>query len=1205
MVLSAPLELVISILILWYLVGWEALTGAGMFFCLVAFQVLLAKKAASLSEKAASFTDERLMVMNEIISGIRAVKMYAWEWNFRDLVHDLRRKEMSVIRLKGVIVAILVVLYFTTLPIASLISVVTLAFTGTQLSAFTVFTLLLGLTTIRATFCYNLSMSMQMVADAVVALNRIQMFLEEQIPKYVAKPEGSRENDDRLLTKERVRKYGLVNPIFTLQESDTHPRGTQDQKNNGLSTDHMNFEDERPESSKSNLSWLTTHGSVGEHQGNASHFKTPCLSITDVSCSWNQKDLPNTLTGITLDIMSSKILAIIGEVGSGKSTLLQAVLGELPLHEGIISYQGKIAYAAQVPWVFSGTIRENILFGLPFDEQKFQHVVDVCGLTKDFTDLVHGDLTEIGERGATLSGGQKARVGLARAVYSDADIYLLDDPLSAVDTKVGRKLFEGCICNHLSGSIRLLVTHQLQHLKGLDHIAVMKNGSIINEGTFTELKQDEIFSDLEESFKHHGPEQRRKSSLSHFQCNKEGHFAWMTNRRLSLVSPTFLKTADDFPNSSRRVTMFDLRGTKPQRKLSTSNVLAKCKGNKETSILEFEGNRELSTVGERDCFHLSKMEPVPSASEQPVVGIKEDEENLMSGTVTWRLYWKYFKEGLPLPMILVLAVSLIAAQVSLIVPNWWLAKIAEMSYEKQKVVDIHVIYAILVAVSIIIMTASSFLLYYILLKASETLHNKMTIATIKAPVFFFDTNPAGRILNRFSKDVGCMDYVLPPLFLEAIKFSLFSLCTVLVPAATNYWLFLALLPIIAIFGYYARYQLKSTRGMKRIEAVKCSPVYSHITDTLNGLEIIHTSNMDDAFIQKFYRYQDENTQAFIMVISCTRWLSIRLDLMSSLFITIVALTAILVVENPVLAGLALTYVLQSLDITQYSVRLASEVENLMTSVERVMSYAKIGSEPGYSIETRPPQSWPGKGSLKIKQLSLAYHEGGPCVLKNITFNTCEKEKIGVVGRTGAGKSSLVSALFRMPEPSGKVFIDDVDITSINLQEARRSMVVITQDPVLFAGTLRRNLDPFIEHTDAELWMVLEEVQLKALVEDLPGLLEFKLKESGANFSVGERQLICLARALVQKSKIIVMDEATANVDFKTDRLIQQVIRHKFKDSTVLTIAHRLNTIMDYDKVLVLDGGRVVEFDKPEVLMRNGGIFAEMVKSQTQSSETQN
>ena len=615
---------------------------------------------------------------------------------------------MSVLRLKGVIVAILVVLFFTTLPIASLISVVTLAFTGIQLSLFTIFTLLLGLTTIRATFCYNLSMCMQMVADAVAALNRIQKFLEEQISNYVAKPEGSRENDDRLLTKLRVKEYGLVNPIFSVKESDNHPRETQHQNNGEFSTDHINFEDEHPESSKSNVFvkltdykrrknssdkphqasiqnspaistptvplddtpylpqdrpvWLATHGSVEEHQGNASHFKKLCLSITNVSCSWNQKDLPNTLTGITLDIMSSKILAIIGEVGSGKSTLLRAVLGELPLQEGNISYQGKIAYAPQVPWVFSGTIRENILFGLPFDEQKFQHVVDICGLTKDFTDLVHGDLTEIGQRGATLSGGQKARVGLARAVYSDADIYLLDDPLSAVDTKVGKKLFEGCICNHLSGSIRLLVTHQLQHLKGLDHIAVMKNGSIINEGTFTELRQDGIFSDLKELFKHHVHEQRRKSSLSHFQFSKEGHFTRMTSRRRSFVSPTVLKTTDDCPKISRSVTMFELRGKKPQRKLSTSNVLAKYKSNREISILEFEGNQELSIVEERDRFLLSKMEPVPSAPEQPVAGIKEDEENLMSGTVTWRLYWKYFKEGLPLPMILVLAVSLIAAQ---------------------------------------------------------------------------------------------------------------------------------------------------------------------------------------------------------------------------------------------------------------------------------------------------------------------------------------------------------------------------------------------------------------------------------------------------------------------------------------------------------------------------------------------------------------
>ncbi|XP_022790081.1 multidrug resistance-associated protein 4-like [Stylophora pistillata] len=423
------------------------------------------------------------------------------------------------------------------------------------------------------------------------------------------------------------------------------------------------------------------------------------------------------------------------------------------------------------------------------------------------------------------------------------------------------------------------------------------------------------------------------------------------------------------------MSLFEFGGTKPlQRQSANLNVLAKCKGN----IFKFEGNRESSLVEEEDCDSLSEMEmePVDSAPEQHVVEMKEQEENLMC--------------------------------VALIVPNWWLAKIAEMSNEKQKAVDTHVIYASQVAVSIIIMTASSFLFYY-LLRASKALHNKMTTAIIKAPVSFFDSTLAGP-----------------------------------------------------------------------------------------------------------------------------------------------------------LAGLALTYSLQSIDISQCSVRQASEVENLMTSVEWVMYYTKIGSEPGYSVETRPPQSWHDKGSLKVNHLSLAYYEGGPCVLEDISFSASEKEKIGIVGRTGAGKSSLVSALFRMPEASGKVIIDGIDHTSINLQEARRSIAVITQAPLLFARTLRRNLDPFKDHTDADLWKALENVQLKTLVEDFSGQLEFKLKESGANLSVGERQLVCLARALVQKSKIIVMDEASANVNFRADRLVQQVIRNKSKESTVLIIAHRLNTILDYE-----------------------------------------
>ena len=291
------------------------------------------------------------------------------------------------------------------------------------------------------------------------------------------------------------------------------------------------------------------------------------------------------------------------------------------------------------------------------------------------------------------------------------------------------------------------------------------------------------------------------------------------------------------------------------------------------------------------------------------------------------------------------------------------------------------------------------------------------------------------------------------------------------------------------------------------------------------------------------------------------------------------------------------YALETFDAAQFGVRMAAEAENYMTSVERVMTYTKIKSEPGYATSKEPPESWPCEGELQVQDMSLVYLEGGPRVLKDITFTIKAKEKVGVAGRTGAGKSSMVAALLRMPDPQGKVLIDGVDIGTLNLQAARRAMAVITQDPVLFGGSLKKNLDPFSRFMDVDLWAALEEVQLKTLVEKLPGQLQFQLKESGSNFSVGERQLLCLARALLQKTKIIIMDEATANVDFKTDRLIQEVIRDKFQDRTVLTIAHRLNTIIDYDKVLVLDGGRVVEFDKPEALLaKENGFFARLVKS---------
>ena len=538
---------------------------------------------------------------------------------------------MALLRLKGIIVSMVVVLFFTTLPIAALISVATLIFTGTHLSSVATFTLLLGLVTLRTTFCYNLSIAMHKVADAKVAIDRMQTFLNDEVSKFeepdkrstCAKPLTRQLNLDAILAvpfdnsknKEVVKltNYEIRDEFPTLKSTDTN---TSSKVCNSPS--HP-FKDQL-----------------------FSDSKKPYLLISDASCSWNQHHGAKTLNNITLNVgCNDNMLAITGAFGSGKSSLLTAILGDLPLCAGHISFYGKVAYVPQIPWVFSGTIRENILFGLPFNQEKFLNVVHVCGLTKDLAVFSNGDMTEIGQRGVTLSGGQKARVGLARAVYSDADIYLLDDPLSAVDIKVGRRLFDACIVGHLSGRIRLLVTHQLQYLKEVHNIAVMENGSIIHQGGYMELKEKGVLS--------------RVLELSEPVKDE--------------LESTLKDTLDE---SSDTVVL--------KRVIRTSSIPAPVIKHTEAKENEgFEGDQELPELPQGENGHDINMNeemnvqttnsPVFSSTSLckddehgTVLDLKEEEETKLDGTVNWRLYWNFFREGLPVPMIFILAILLILAQ---------------------------------------------------------------------------------------------------------------------------------------------------------------------------------------------------------------------------------------------------------------------------------------------------------------------------------------------------------------------------------------------------------------------------------------------------------------------------------------------------------------------------------------------------------------
>ncbi|KAK3741179.1 hypothetical protein QZH41_012627, partial [Actinostola sp. cb2023] len=544
--------------------------------------------------------------------------------------------------------------------------------------------------------------------------------------------------------------------------------------------------------------------------------------------------------------------------------------------------------------------------------------------------------------------------------------------------------------------------------------------------------------------------------------------------------------------------------------------------------------------------------------------LAEEDEDKAIGTVSWRLYWEYFRSGLPTILVVCLFLFFAAAQASPIIPTWWLKDMTKMTYQKQKSAIVLGIYGGLVGGSFIMAAISTILMFAALLRSSEKLHDKMTLAVLKSPVLFFDTNPVGRIMNRFSKDIGAMDDVLPFSFVTMEIIFFYSFGVLVLTGIVNYWLVIAVIPTLTMLFLLCRYYLKPARDVSRLEAILRSPVYAYISETMEGLEVIHSLQMEDRRVEKLY-----NILSLATCICCST-------------------------AN---VGFLLAYVISIVMRTSVVMHFSSLVETQMVSVERVKRYTTLSAEPGYERQGKAPRHWPDKGALSLQGVSMVYLEGGACVLKDITFDVKPQEKVGIAGRTGAGKSSLVAALLRMPDPQGHVVIDSVDLGTLNVQAARRSMAVISQNPVLFNGTLKHNLDPFHHFTEEQIWKALTEVQMKTRISKLDGLLEYHIGENGSGFSVGETQLLCLARALLQRCKILVLDEATANVDYKTDQLIQQVIREKFWNCTVLTIAHRLNTIMDYDRVLVLDRGHVVEYDNPTILASKcDGVFAQLLNT---------
>ncbi|CAL5409234.1 unnamed protein product [Camellia sinensis] len=872
----------------------------------------------------------------------------------------------------------------------------------------------------------------------------------------------------------------------------------------------------------------------------------PAISIRNGYFSWDSKAENTTLANINLDIPVGSLVAVVGGTGEGKTSFISAMIGELPpVADASVVIRGSVAYVPQISWIFNATVRENILFGSNFEPARYWKAIDVTALQHDLDLLPGRDLTEIGERGVNISGGQKQRVSMARAVYSNADVYIFDDPLSALDAHVGRQIFNNCIKGELQGKTRVLVTNQLHFLPQVDKVILISEGMVKEEGTFEELSRSgTLFKKLMENA---GKMEEHVDEKEYGDEMEDG-----INLDYTSSKPADNGVQNAFPKS----------------------VNSKNKRKEGKSVL-----------------------------------IKQEERE--TGVVSWKVLKRYEDALGGLWVVMILFMCYILTEVLRVLSSTWLSVWTKQSGGSSFGSSFGpgffiLIYALLSFSQVIVTLTNSFWLITSSLKAARKLHDTMLQSVLRAPMLFFHTNPIGRVINRFARDVGDIDCNVASsmnMFLSQVWQLLSTFVLIGIVSTISLW---AIMPLLILFYAAYLYYQSTSREVKRLDSITRSPVYAQFGEALNGLSTIRAYKAYDRMANINGKSMDNNIRFTLVNISSNRWLTIRLETLGGIIIWFTASFAVMQngkAENQVAfastMGLLLSYSLNITNLLSNVLRQASRAENSLNAVERVGTYIDLPSEAPAIIEShRPPPGWPSLGSIKFEDVVLRYRPELPPVLHGLSFTISPSEKVGIVGRTGAGKSSMVNALFRIVElERGKILIDDCDVAKFGLTDLRKVLSIIPQSPVLFSGTIRFNLDPFSEHNDADLWEALERAHLKDVIRRNAFGLDAEVSEAGENFSVGQRQLLSLGRALLRRSKILVLDEATAAVDVKTDSLIQRTIREEFRSRTMLIIAHRLNTIIDSDRILVLDAGQVMEYDAPEKLLLNEASgFSKMIQS---------
>uniref|UniRef100_A0AAR2J9M6 ATP-binding cassette, sub-family C (CFTR/MRP), member 9 n=1 Tax=Pygocentrus nattereri TaxID=42514 RepID=A0AAR2J9M6_PYGNA len=1097
---AMPVQIIMGVILLYYLLGFSALIGALVIVLLAPIQYLIATKLADTQKSTLDYSTDRLKKTTEILKGIKLLKLYAWENIFCDSVLETRGKELTSLRTFALYTSMSIFMN-AAIPIAAVLATfVTHAYISqSRLSPAEAFASL-ALFHILVTPLFLLSTVVRFAVKALVSVQKLGEFLQsEEIG------DDSWRNGDMPVSLESCKKHpGAV--MRSLPPSVNRKQPLRYQMDNY----------EQPL----------------RRQLRPTETEDVAVKVNNGYFTWGSN--MSTLSDINIRIPTGQLTMIVGQVGCGKSSLLLAMLGEMQTHSGKVYWSNKnrysVAYAAQKSWLLNATVEDNITFGSPFNKQRYKAVIDACSLQPDIDLLPFGDQTEIGERGINLSGGQRQRICVARALYQNTNIVFLDDPFSALDIHLSDHLMQEGILKFLQDDKRtvVLVTHKLQYLIHADWIIAMKDGSVLREGTLKDIQTHDV--ELYE------------------------HWKTLMNRQDQELE-------------------------------------------KDTEI-ESQTTLERKTL--RRAFYSREAKNQIDDEDEEEEEEEDEDDNLSTTTsrrskIPWKVCWCYLSSGGFL-LVFLMVTSKLAKHSVMVAIDYWLA--AWTSSHRSYVP----VFVILCGAGIFLCLITSLSVEFLGLSAATNLHHNLLNKIIHAPLRFFDITPLGQILNRFSADTNIIDQHIPPTLESLTRSTLLCLSAIGIITFVTPVFVTALVPLAVAFYFIQKYFRVASKDLQDLDDSTQLPLLCHFSETAEGLTTIRAFRHEARFKQRMLELTDTNNTAYLFLSAANRWLEVRTDYLGAVIVLTAAVAAICSFYGlqSGLVGLGLTYALTVTNYLNWVVRNLADLEVQMAAVKKVNSFLTTESEnyEGSIDVSQVPEDWPQHGEIKIQDLCVRYDPMLKPVLKHVNAFINPGQKVGICGRTGSGKSSLSLAFFNMVDVfEGKIIIDGIDICKLPLQTLRSRLSIILQDPVLFSGSIRFNLDPERTCSDDRLWEALEIAQLKNMVKTLPGGLDAVITEGGENFSVGQRQLFCLARAFVRKSSILIMDEATASIDMATENILQKVVMTAFADRTVVTIAHLVSSILEAEQVLVFSTGILVECDSAaNLLAQEDSLFSILVRT---------